>query len=269
MPTFKGNRGNLLQHWVLVEVASLLQRVAPEPSSLCFVDAHAMSPWAVRHVNPGQTAFEFERVRDGLPGQASAYELAWHALVGAGEDRYPSSAAFLRHTWRGSLHLLLCEHDESAAQEISKWLETLSPETSHELHRGDWRTRFESGLPREYTNYLISFDPYMFDRHGPALAPNVGNMWPADIIRLCTPLIELPASRIVVQLSTYSANNGNPQAAVIETITPIFEAAGFRLDAKVRADGSMMSLVFSRGLSTPSPFATLEEQFSRWLDQAR
>lgn len=72
MPTFRGNRGNLLQHWVLVELATILRNLSTPPvPQLCFIDAHAMAPLAARHPSPGQTAQDFDAVRDALPGQQS------------------------------------------------------------------------------------------------------------------------------------------------------------------------------------------------------
>src|SRR5262245_48634318 len=101
MPTFRGNRGNLLQHWVLVEVLNALhpQRV----SGLCFVDAYSMSPTPTRSpkVVTDQTAPEFDRLRARLKQGPSAYERAWLSLGQSLPSDYPSSAAFVRHCWKG------------------------------------------------------------------------------------------------------------------------------------------------------------------------
>jgi len=268
MPTYRGNRGNLLQHWVLAECVTLLARTQQTP--LCFIDAHAMSPYAKPYEkrDQDQTAPDFDRVRQTLPGQKSAYELAWKDLT-TPEIDYPSSALFVRHLWPGTLHLMLCECNPMTADEVGKWFNTLDPKTSAELHRGDWRDRFPAGLPRGYSAYLVSFDPNMFDRHRPPVAPDRSKMWPADIIRACAALIDLQERPTIVQLSTYSANNGNSQDDVIEIIVPIFCAAGFTLGAPVRADGNMMSLVFSKALPDSSVLAQLPERFKRWLERAR
>ncbi|MBI1750260.1 MAG: hypothetical protein HY234_07675 [Acidobacteria bacterium] len=270
MPTYKGNRGNLLQHWALAELATLLQQECTARHRLCFVDAHAMSPYATRDSKPGQTADDFDRVRDRLPGQSSTYEVAWHSLRGP-RCEYPSSAALLRELWQGKLHLLLCEADASTASEIADWLDTLSPATTSDLHRGDWRDRFCQGIPAEYDAYLVSLDPYMFDRNGPSASPNHGNMWPIDLIRACAALIELPRHPALVQLSTYSANNRNSRNDVIKVIEPVLRAAGFALGAIVPADGNMMSLVFSRDVShsAVSKVSKLPDRFSKWLKRTR
>jgi hypothetical protein len=70
-PTYKGNRGNLLQHWVLAELLSMLGDYVGRGGSLSFVDDHAMSPYAIRSSSPGQTARDFDVVRGQLPGQGS------------------------------------------------------------------------------------------------------------------------------------------------------------------------------------------------------
>lgn len=147
-PTYRGNRGNLLQHWVLAELVELLRKEVHLLGRLCFFDAHAMSPFAVRAANPGQTGPDFDVVASSLPGQRSAYEQAWHELT---HDRiqYPSSAAFVQFLWRRPLRLVLCEVDKLTANDIDEWQSTLPAETVPELYRGDWRIRLSQGLPSE------------------------------------------------------------------------------------------------------------------------
>jgi hypothetical protein len=272
MPTYKGNRGNLLQHWVLAELATLLQHECTARHRLCFVDAHAMSPYATRDSKPGQTAADFDRVRDRLPGQSSRYEDAWHSLLSRlPRCKYPTSAALLRELWQGTLHLLLCEADADTAKEIDEWLPTLGRDTKSELYRGDWRVRFRQGIPAEYDAYLVSFDPYMFDRNGPPASRNQGNMYPIDLIRACAALIELPQHPALVQLSTFSANNRNSQHDVIKVIDPVLRAAGFARRAPVLADGHMMSLIFFRDVShsAVSKVSKLRTRFRKWLQRTR
>ena len=76
MPTYRGNRGNLLQHWVLVELLARLQQQGP--SNLSFIDTHSMSPRATRSAKAvtDQTAPEFDRVLTHLAEGQSSYERA-------------------------------------------------------------------------------------------------------------------------------------------------------------------------------------------------
>jgi hypothetical protein len=267
MPNYKGNRGNLLQHWVLAELVLLLRDSAQAPGMLCFIDAHAMSPYAIRNESPGQTASDFDRVAGRLPGQSTEYERAWHALSCEARCRYPSSAAFVRHLWRGPMHLVLCEADEPTANEIAEWQQRLGPETSVELYRGDWRVRFRQDFPEGSAAYLLSFDPYMIDRHSPRHSPKLGNMWPGDILRAGNAVLGLSDCPIVLQLSTYSANHANSQEDVIAIVEPILAAAGLELAARVRADGNMMSLVFSRDAPLIRD-AQLPQRFTAWMNRA-
>ena len=268
MPTYKGNRGNLLQHWVLAELVAVLPQQREPPARLCFIDAHAMSPFAVRAENPGPTAGHFDAVAGRLPGQNTEYERAWTALRGP-RIQYPSSGLFVRHLWQGPLHLILCEAEKDTANEIGEWLQAVGPDTSWEFHRGDWRMRFHRGFPlMHFAAHLISFDPYMFDRHGPPAHPNPGNMWPSDIVRAGAAVLDLEPAPVVLQLSTYSANNANGQDDVIASINPIFEAAGLELAATVRADGNMMSMVFTRDVPNIGN-AQLQERFEGWIEQAQ
>ena len=239
---------------------------------LCFIDAHAMSPYAARDANPGQTRADFDTVAARLLGQGSAFERAWYDLSLNGRCRYPSSALFVRHLWHGPLHLALCEHDEDTADEIAEWQRTLSGDVSSELHRGDWRARFRREFPSGFDAHLISFDPYMFhrhgfDRHGPSACPKPGNMWPSDIVRAGAAVLELGPGPVVVQLSTYSAQNANSQGDVVSTIEPVFNAAGLKLATTVRADGNMMSMVFARDTRHIRD-AGLQERFKVWLERA-
>ena len=114
MPTYKGNRGNLLQHWVLCELLTLLKGQVPPDSCLGFIDAHAMSPYATRDPKSGQTAGDFEVVRKQLPGQRSTFELSWKNLSGEPRVAYPTSAMFACELWPGPVHMVLCEKDEAA-----------------------------------------------------------------------------------------------------------------------------------------------------------
>jgi hypothetical protein len=164
------------------------------------------------------------------------------------------------------LHLDLCEADQETAKEIYEWKQTLAA-TSVDIYHGDWRDRFRRGFMSSSAAHVISFDPYMFDRHGPGAAPNLGNMWPSDIIRAGAALLDLGRGPVVVQLSSYSANNANSQSDVIATIEPVFRAAGLELVTTVCADGNMMSMVFCREMQSVG-VGQLEQRFHAWLHRA-
>lgn len=120
MGTYKGNVGNLMQHWTLCEILAIAE---PHCSGLNYIDAHAMAPWATtrttRNIN------EFDSVRNSLwncpPGQNSVYERAWNNLAWQEErEGYPSSAAFVRQVWSGQYSLLLCERDSKTWIQIAQ-----------------------------------------------------------------------------------------------------------------------------------------------------
>jgi hypothetical protein len=224
-----------------------------------------MSPYAVRKATVIEIRTAFDAVADRLPGQGSAYERAWQHLR-KGRCQYPTSASLVRYHWSGPLDLVLCEVDEVTADEIAEWQRTLAG-APMELHRGDWRQRFRRGFKSDAALFLISFDPYMFDRRGVHSSPNRGNMWPSDIVRAAAAVLDLPAGPVVVQLSTYSAKYGNVQDDVIRTIEPVFNAVGLELASTVWANRNMMSMVFTRGVPQIRD-AQLQQRFSRWLRQA-
>jgi hypothetical protein len=263
MPTYKGNRGNLLQHWVLAELVTLLNRQLGPEAQLSFVDAHAMSPYATRDPMPGSTAADFDGVRDRLPGQESTYEEAWHHLVTQERVEYPSSAMFVRHLWRGPLQMVLCEVDPRTAHDIAAWQRTLSKGSEVEIYEGDWRRRLREDVPRSAA-CLISFDPYMIIGENPA-APTQGNMDLRDLIRVAGATLNIESAPLLLQLSTYSAQN-NSQDKIAPIVEWVMVAAGLELVSTVRASGHMMSMVFARNLSQPPP--QLSDRFSAWLPSA-
>jgi len=261
MPTYRGNRGNLLQHWVLVELLGDLSKQGIH--TLCYVDAHSMSPMPTRSpkATTDQTAPDFDQVRSGLGDGPSSYERAWLELSRSLPSEYPSSAAFVRHCWTGRLHLLLCEADTDTADEIQRWLyRPDSRVTPFELHRGDWRERFARQMPAVFDAYYISFDPNMYDRHE-VQSPKPEYMYPSDIPIVCNALRALPTVPMIVQLSTYSVNNDNSQCDVIGSLVPEFRKNNFAAMC-VRADSAMMSFIFSRKVTVASD---LENRFRSWL----
>ena len=115
-----------------------------------------------------------------------------------------------------------------------------------------------------FAAYLMSFDPYMFDRHAAPANPNAGNMRPSDIVLAGAAVLGLERAPVVLQLSTYSANNANQQEDVIASIEPVLRAAGLELAATVHADGNMMSMVFARDV--PHIGNDLQGHFQEWVE---
>lgn len=262
MPWYKGNVGNLMQHWVLAELLSLAAR---NEAHIDFVDAHSMAPLANDRLPFGGTSVVLDAVKDSLPGQRSSYERAWGDLIASG-DGYPNSAAFLVAIWPHSYTLLLCEKDPETVPLLQAWAtkaELSDKCLSAIVAEGNWRNTFRQGLPEVTGLRVLSFDPYMFDRNGPPKKPNTGNMYPPDLELLASSVDD--SESIAIQLSTFSANNNNGQAAVIDTIDPILEAHGISRLAVVRADGNMMSLVYGRGLSWSAELGSLPQRFDAWL----
>lgn len=195
MPTYRGNKGNLLQHWVLTELTLLLREQFPPSGRLCLLDAHAMSPYATRDPKPGASAHVFDIVRSGLPGQGSAYERAWSELVGQhrGEVQYPTTAMLVRHLWSGPVSMVLCDTDKTTIDDIGIWKQDISDADTITPHHGDWPQRFRGDFPRA-TATLVSFDPYMILREN-ASAVKPGNMYLADLVQATAALCHIPLDR--------------------------------------------------------------------------
>ena len=258
-PTYKGNVGNLMQHWTLCETLKVAQRHA---SCLSYVDAHAMAPVALCRDAKCAT---FDRVRGGLGkcvDQQSAYEQAWRRLV-QGREGYPNSAAFVEDIWKGRVSMLLCETDPTTAAELETWARGGRKDVR--VFKGDWLQKFRKGLPGGPLT-LLSFDPYMYNRHRRKRCP--GNLYSSDLeLTVCA--VDALRGRVLLQLSTYDTNDGNPQEAVILSVDAILAKGCFRRTAVVRVNGKMMSLVYTRGIDWFEELADMPQRFKRWLKTHR
>src|SRR5437667_12216386 len=96
MPVYRGNLGNLLQHWVLCDILAAARMHA---TRLDFIDAHSMAPLAHERPKRDATAPLFDCVQHRLPGDRTPYELAWNTFVSSG-TAYPNSANFVTSIWR-------------------------------------------------------------------------------------------------------------------------------------------------------------------------
>lgn len=274
MPTYKGNVGNLMQHWTLCELLDITNRHYEIPG-LNFIDAHAMAPRATE--NKGKhPKFAGAEARLGN-SRETAYERAWHQIAPRGG--YPSSANFVQQVWTRKLSLLLCEKDLRTIEALRDWLPRIQAQPNCQIAkmcRGDWRTRFDKKLPAppdvglpDGSLTLVSFDPYKYDWHRDRYerrnqtCERQGTLYPQDIERtICA--LQGNSGQVLIQISTYSPNGANPQGAVISSVNSIFSASGFTLCAVVRVDGNMMSLVYAHNVPWSAELANLPCRFSDW-----
>lgn len=266
MAEYRGNVGNLLQHWVLCEILSAAS-ASNGATQVAFVDAYSMAPLAHQRPKLDQTSQVFDLVRTRLPGEGTPYEKAWHTLSPTG-NAYPNSAAFLTAVWPGRYSLLLCEIERTIAENLRAWTENVKHKPhciGAEVAEGDWRKRFRKGVRLSGDFAFFSFDPYMFDRHGPGKSPKPGNMHPSDLKILATAIGPI-SQGIVVQLSTFSANNDNAQPDVIEVVRSGLKDSGLEIVADVHANGNMMSIVLVRNIAWADSLGSLGSRFKFWLD---
>ncbi len=254
--SFKGNEGNLMQHWVLCE---LLNSVSNHFTDLTYVDAHSMAPLARQRTSSNS---KFDTVFEQLPGQKSSYEQAWQELSPE-PGTYPNSANFVKQLWPipRDCSMLLCEIDDETVSLLRSWAAQLK-DLDIEIADGDWRNRFQKGLPKPKGLMFISFDPYMFNRHLHKI--HTGNMCQTDLDLLIKATCSCP--EILVQLSTYSTNDGNPQGKVIKVIRSKLTANGFDEVAVIKPNKMMMSLIYQRGLTFIDELTSLCLRFKKWFD---
>ena len=269
MCVYAGNVGHLMQHWTLCELLVIACR--HNVPGLNFIDAHAMAPLATdkQHVDA-----KFDRAQARLPNPTgSAYERAWHHLAPNGGG-YPNNAAFVNAVWKQDFALLLCEIDNATCDALAPWLQCVEKSKkckATELCRGDWRDRFAEGLPSpteaglaDGALTLVAFDPYMYNKRRRVQHPNQGNLYPEDV-KMAMRAMDRLEGGVLLQLSTYSANDGNSQGAVIASVNSVLASNGFTLLALVRVNWAMMSLVYARNVSWDAELENLPGRFAEWL----
>ena len=261
MSSFKGNDGNLMQHWVLCELLAVARKYT---TRLTFIDAHSMAPTAIQRTEKkANRRRNFDSVLENFPGQGSSYEQAWQSLSPE-RGTYPNCANFMTHIWSppSVCSLLLCERDEQTVSLLRSWAVKHS-DIEIEIAAGDWRTRFNRALPKQEGLVFISFDPYMFNRH--RRKENPGNMYPADLDRLVDATGSFPEN-VLIQLSTYDTNDDNGQNAVAECIRSGLESGGFEEVAIVKPSAKMMSLLYQRRVDFSAELTSLPCRFQTWFD---
>ncbi|MDP9122456.1 MAG: hypothetical protein M3O15_13995 [Acidobacteriota bacterium] len=268
----KGNLGNLLQHFVLMEtLGAIRQRFSKH--HLLFVASHAMAPWSVpsRRDGRGNGEHTFDLARLHLDRAcATDYERVWLRLSAAHGLPYPCSAAFVVEAWNGQVSLLLCESDPGIAAEIKAWL--VLPEINwrlagRELYEGDWRIRFSAATKNEADLIYVEMDPMRFERHDAATCRRTpASLYPEDLETVSRAFeSDRPT---LVQITSYTANNDNPHDKVEQTISCNLMREGFSLLERVKADGHMVSFVYGRNVAPwpPSDAPPPNQKFHAWLE---
>lgn len=276
MPPYKGNKGNLMQHWTLCEALRIAQC---HHSALNYIDAHAMAPLATC-----RTGYDpvFDAVRNRLASGESPYEKAWQALAPKPTDGYPNSANFVRKVWKSCYSLFLCEKDPVTYACIKDWLRKLKaadPNCACAASRcGDWRCTFQDGLPHpacvglpEDALTVISFDPYFISKSCDRYGEDWGAIYPQDLAVIGHILHALPGG-VLVQMSTYSVNGGNTQEEIEQLVDRVLGGHALSRVAKTQvkgkrtnARGNMMSLIYARDVPWSSELGHLGEAFTAWL----
>lgn len=249
-PTAKGNVGNLLQHFVLVQVLEVLRESYPD-SRLDFVAPYAMAPLSRLPIPPACAKFEavFEAAQSGR--LASPYPRLVAALTGR-KRRYPSSALLVSASWKDA-HLHLADYSELVYAKIHDHFDS-----NLNAHHGrwteapeGWRQRFQACAT---CALFAELDPNLVLAGTTSRKP--GSLDQAQLRRF---LGWLTKDRpCIVQITTYSTNGvgksasgASGSAAVVEATHDTSRKSGFDLLSCVNASGASripFSMVFSRSL---------------------
>jgi hypothetical protein len=275
------NRGNLMQHWTLCESLKALRDVTQATNPLLlYIDAHAMKPLSRFTVECEDE--RFGRVRKGLPGQNSLYEESWQALVPGDEMRYPSSAAFVDRIWDSKRAYLLCEKDSERAEACTEWMRDLDDKGRvffYEVFNGDWIDRFKRDerfpFPRlkqdkdtvkvvEPNAVFASFDPNMVSRKKGVGKRDPFNLYANEFPAIWNALSSFASLPVVIQISTYSTQDGNKQS-IVEKAVKESRPPDWCGPVKVQVDGSMMSLLFWSSAADKIVLDDLPGRFDAWV----
>jgi hypothetical protein len=255
-----------MQHWVLCEVLCRLERQGF--AHLFLVCTHSMAPGSVPESGEDE---KFHTARGRIKNdRPSAYEEAWFSLSPSDGLPYPSSAMFAQHIWQKGLSMLLCEANPAVADEINGWLETPAMQArlrQQRLSRGDWRLAFVNPfVTGDADVLLIEMDPMRFEHHPPneCARTNRAVLFSEDV-DLVTASLDGLTLPVMLQISSFSANNGNSHPIVEKTITTRLAGRGFNLLGRAMVGGQMLSLVFGRDISLFATPSDLETDFATWL----
>jgi len=264
MPSYRGNIGNLLQHWVLCELVEFCNDQWPK---LRFVDGYSMAPLAKERPKSHWSSQLFDHARNRAKRE-SIYERTWSGLDRCASG-YPSSAAFLAALWRGQYSMVLCEYDDVTVGELRSWKADREREPrcgGVEVATGDWRQRFEAAVA-DADPLFLSFDPDMFSCSD--ASDDGRKMTSSDLARIVR---VVPATGpVLMQLSTYSVNGANTQAKVKAAVSSGLDGAGLELLAVVKTDEQMMSMVLGRSCADAmvEKISAMPERFESWLYQVK
>jgi hypothetical protein len=266
-----------MQHWVLCELLDRLGR--RDFQHLALTCTHSMAPWSTPERREDddthccRRAFNAARTR-AATDRGSVFESAWFALSPNGGLPYPSSAALSSaalslEVWRSALSLALCEASGAVADEIDGWLgtrETRERVKHSVLLRGDWRNAAAGPLflDPDADCLYVEMDPYRYDRRDRTVRKTTdpATVYPEDLNHLARALGKEDRP-LVLQLSSFSAQNGNSPDAIESSTRAVLDPHRFVFRDGVAVDGQMVSLVFVRNLTLDD--GPLQADFSAWL----
>lgn len=263
MAKCKGNRGNLMQHWTLCECLINLKK---QVRDLHFVSTHSMAPWSVVNEVDG----EFKEVIRRLAklGFPSNYECALKKLLLGKHDQYPSSAVFVGSVWDGSLSLSLAEMEEAKASEIQDW--TKEEDQKRIAHKNvfqmDWRKAIISKdfFRKEAKCTYLEIDPmkYYSLKNSERQSTDEGSLYPEDIEHILSNSHQITS--IIIQISTYSTQNGQGLEIQKNSLDEIFYRSGFNTSCDIRVGKQMASFVYSKGINLR--LSHLTTSFNNWFE---
>ena len=274
MPSFKGNRGHLMQHWPLCEMLEVA--ACKGVTGLNLIDAYAMAPLATGNKFKDAKFKSAENSLPNLGNSAVAYGQAWQQLTAGHHPPkgYPSSAAFAEQVWKGDFSMLLCEIQQATCAKIEDLLQRvdkLGRCKATELFCSDWRERFKKGLPSpadvrlaDGSLTLVLFDPNMYYPWNVA-KPSPPRLYPEDLEMAAGATGSLDGG-ILIQLSTYSVK-GATKEIVEASVHQILASNGFKQVAVVHASKNMMSLVYARNVSWAAELADILSGFDNWFSK--
>lgn len=283
----KGNTGNLLQHFVALQVAQrLVERWNQPVRQIEYIDCYSMAPWEPIEADssPG-----FTRLVSALPTKkqrgdfvASVFIKAWGEQGGvAAEPRvYPNTAVLLtagfpKQAWRMRLH----ESDlagEGKRQQLEAWARQCSSELCVE---GDW-TRSSliqnAPAPRDRPVFIM-LDPYQIVSDSAPFAGKPGYLSERELQYLvegqALDIVRRPADPqaqpAVITLFSYSDANPAVAGQIVRERFEGWHICEIRTTAYRRQSAAAQfhaCWIVSTGLGSPALAAEAQAEWDHWSE---
>lgn len=283
----KGNEGNLMQHFVLLQAAKAVCEAWQDTNSAIeFVDCYAMAPWEPLEPGGGGQRTEFlnrcETMSQTPDFVSAAFHTAWSArygtaLPGVQDREYPNSAVLLRCAFPSQAFNMRLHDVDNAKRQLLSSLASSAPNIAVRVE-GDWTTSpqiMRNPAPRDRPT-VVTLDPYRVhhDNHG---AVGAGSMrarqlsWLLGAGALDLPVLAMQAPPIPSAVVLFNYNEQYPKR-IDRDVRSALRRGNWTVDLVTSGPhggagtaSHHMAWVALHGCQLPAQHVSLQAAFNQWL----